>query len=243
MPRSRLAARARCPYHGRLMRHATHRRHLPGPSAAVIARFALLTAAVWVAAHDLVYLAAHGVGGYRPALQASGHGGYWVAMGVAAVLGAGALATLALQRSHALARRLVQLGGLRVRPSSSARLVARIARLWLLLLVASLAIFIAQENLEHLTQHAGHVPGLEVLYGTEYHATLPIFAALALAAATIGSLAIERLRALAEAVARAERAPWPERRPRRPAPPDAPRVRDQRSAPDLGRAPPPLLAA
>jgi hypothetical protein len=209
----------------------------------VIARFALLSAAVWVAAHDLVYLAGHGIRGYRPALEASGHGEYWLAIGVAALLGAGALATLVLQRSQRLARRMAEHGGPRVRPMSSARLVARIARLWLLLLVGTLAIFVLQENLEHLTQHAGHLPGLKVLYATDYAATLPIFAALALAAATIGSLGTERLRQLAEAVARAERAARPERQAPRPMLPDAPRVSDARSAPDLGRAPPPLLAA
>jgi hypothetical protein len=225
------------------MLRVMNRRRAPRSSLTTAARFGLLALAVWVPAHDLVYLAAYGVNGHRHSLEASGHGAYWLAIGLAALLGLTALATVIAQRSDALRRRLGELGGVSVRPVAPRRLVRRGARLWLLLLAACLAVFVVQENLEHLTQHAGHLPGLGVLYAGEYAATLPIFAALALAAAAIGSLAIERLRALAEAVARAERVPRPMREARRPSSVGGVRPREVRSTPDLGRAPPPLLAA
>lgn len=225
-----------------MLRFLTRRPPLTRSLTAVV-RFAVLAAAVWVSAHDLVYLAAHGVAGHRHSLEASGHGGYWVAIGFAVLLGMAALATLTAQRSQALRRRLADRGGVRVQRLAIHALLRRIASLSLLLFVACLAVFVVQENLEHFVHHAGHVPGLGVLYAGEYAATLPIFAALALTAATIGTFAIERLRALAEAVARAERASRPERATLRPSFLALPRVRDIRSTPDLGRAPPPLLAA
>jgi hypothetical protein len=204
-----------------------------------VARFGLLAAAVMVAAHDLVYLAAYGLGAHRHALAASGHGGSWTAIVLTVLLAAGALGVLAVQRCRVLTRRLGDLGGVSVQPLSGAKLATRIGRLWLVVFAFTVALFLLQENLEHIVRHAGHVPGLGALYAGEYRAAIPILAVLSLAAATIGSLAIERLRALGEAVARAEQTTLrPRRQPLvRPASVLV-RPRARRATPDLGRAPP-----
>lgn len=205
-----------------------------------LGRFAVLIAAVLVAAHDLVYLAAYGPRAQR-ILEAAGHGPAWVAVAVGALLGAGALAAITLHRSRVLRRRLTSLGGPALDPLPMPQLVRRIGRLWLPLLAVSLGVFAIQENLEHL-QHHGHLPGTAVLWSVGYEWALPIFAALTFGAAAIGTVAVSRIAALAAAVAKAFAARRRVTRPSWPIASDAWRTRQLRSAPDLGRAPPLLLA-
>lgn len=204
-----------------------------------LVRIGLLVVAVLVPAHDLVYLAAYGFARRHEALVASGHGAYWTAIAIGTLLGIGALAAVAAHRSRRLRRRLAELGGLHVDPIPAAALVGRIATLWLLLLATSLVVFVVQENFEHARQHPGHLPGLTALYAPDYQWALPIFAALSLAAAAIGSLTLARLHALADAVARAEglkltSAAEPIGTPTF----ELAGTRRIRSTPDLGRAPP-----
>jgi hypothetical protein len=218
----------------------------PGPESGAsvarlraLGRFGVLVAAVLVAAHDLVYLAAYGPRAQR-ILEEAGHGPTWVAVGVGALLGAAALAALTLHRSRMLRQRLIALGGPALAPLPVPQLVVRIGRLWMPLLAVSLVAFAVQENLEHL-QHHGHVPGAAVLWSVGYEWALPIFAALTFAAAAVGSVALARIAALALAVARASRAIRRMMRPSWPITSDTWRTRQLRSVPDLGRAPPPLL--
>lgn len=204
------------------------------------ARFAALTAAVLVASHDLVYLTAYGLGGFRSVLETSGHGAPWTGVWLAAILAAAALGAVAVQRSRRLNRRLRDLGG-DVGWGFASGLARRIGRLWLLLLAAGLALFTVQENVHQFAQHGGHFSYLEVLYAGEYALAIPVFALLSLAAATAGSLALERLHALAKAVARAEnKSPRPERAGQRRPSPRLGQPRLHRGQPDLGRAPPQL---
>jgi hypothetical protein len=211
------------------------------PNIWAAARFAALTAAVVVAGHDLVYIAAHGLGSYRSALDASGHGVPWTGVGAAALLAAAALGAITVQRSRRLNRRLRDLGGADVGWGFASGLARRIGRLWLLLLATGLAVFTVQENIEHFAAHGGHFSYLEVLYAGEHALAIPVFALLSLAAATVGGLALERLHVLAKAVANAEnRSPRPERVGQRRPSPRLGRPRLLRGQPDLGRAPPQL---
>jgi hypothetical protein len=206
-------------------------------------RFGLLALAVLVPAHDLVYLAAHGA--RQPdALADTGHSAYWSAIAISALLAAAALAALSLHRSRSLRSRLASLGGLRVDRLPTRVLVGQTLRLWVVLLGVTLTVFAVQENIEHISDHAGHLPGLGVLYAAENAWVLPIFGALSLAAALVGTITLARLRALAVAVARAiaalrHRAKEIVRPPARM--PCA--ARPLRSTPDLGRAPPQVLSA
>ncbi len=209
--------------------------------AVALSRFALLTMAVLVPAHDLVYLTAYGWAGQAQALAATGHGAYWTGIAVAAALGIGVLATVAVHRSRYLRRRLDALGDWTVASMPSSARAGRVVRLWITVLTAAIAVFLVQENVEHFTHHAGHLPGLAVLYAGEYVWAIPLFAVLSLAAATIGSLTLARLEAMAEALAtaRATLASAP-RRAWRPTV-EHPRIRWSRFNRDLGRAPPLLL--
>jgi hypothetical protein len=80
------------------------------------------------------------------------------------------------------------------------RMAGRVVGLWLGLLATVLVVFAVQENVEHVLHHGGHLPLADVLYVGEYTWTVPIFAIVALAAAAVGTVAIERIRLLAEAV-------------------------------------------
>lgn len=163
-------------------------------------RFALLGLAVLTAGHDSLYLATYGVRDYHHALASTGHGVPWTGICLAGILGAVAVALVAVQRSRRLNRRLRQLGAPPLRTARIGPLGRRIVGLWLPLLATVLLVFTVQENLEHVTNHGGHFPALDVLYLGEYQWTIPIFAVVALAAAAIGTVTIEHLRVLAEAV-------------------------------------------
>jgi hypothetical protein len=200
-------------------------------------RFAVLVLAVLVPAHDLVFLAAFGGHVHAHALEATGHGAYWLAIWIAMLLAVVATAVVVLHRSQRLRRELGRLGGIHVSAPRPARLAAAIARLWVALFATAIVAFVIQENLEHYGLHA-HLPGLDVLFVGEYQWTIPVFAALALAAAIAGSLSVERLAALVRAVRTAARPARPARRtPRPPRRAERP-ARARRAIPDLGRAPP-----
>jgi hypothetical protein len=201
---------------------------------------AVLVAAVLVAGHDTLYLVTYGPGEVHHALAASGHGVPWTGICLAALMVGGAVALVAVQRSHRLNARLRQIGAPPVRRVSTRHLARRIASLWLPLLIVSLLVFAVQENIEHVAHHGGHLPLLEVWYLGEYQWTVPIFALVALAAAALGAATTAHLRVLAEAVRRweARRAPRPGGRIRLP---DWSGLRHSHvPAPYQGRAPPPV---
>ncbi|MGH2381155.1 MAG: hypothetical protein ACRDG7_08025 [Candidatus Limnocylindria bacterium] len=202
--------------------------------------FVVLALAVLLVAHQLVYLATYGWRGVERALSSVGHDGYWFVIGSAVSLVLLVGFAFSLRRWLTLCAELRQSGAGRRQGSIDWPVFrATVVRLVPRLALVALALFFAQENLEHYLHHAGHVPGLGVLLGPEYVATLPIFVAVAMVVALITALLRLGLAALARLVERTTR-----RRPAR----DVPRPVGRqlpvhpcsRTAPDLGRAPPAL---
>lgn len=158
-----------------------------------------------VAGHQLALaagrLAARGAG-----LQGADHGAAW---GVAvALVTAGALLGAGFVAWRILALRL----RLRVAPALSLPSGGALLRTWVTLTLMALAFFLAQENVEHLTQH-GHLPLVEPLFSGQYAAVLPVFAGLGLllAAAGLGiGTTLQRLKHAVRAT-RGRRQPPPRR--------------------------------
>lgn len=202
-------------------------------------RATLLTLAVLLGGHQLVYLATYAADGTGQALPGGGHGGYWLGTGalVSAALGAGLL--LGLRRWLMLRAELRIVRPARP-PSGSIDWRAfrwSVLRLAPRLALAALVIFFVQENLEHYASHAGHVPGLSVLLGPEYVATIPLFALVAAVVAGVTSLLRLGLAALARIVDRLRRL-RPARSSIRPGRQPVRVRRWSHLTPDLGRAPP-----
>lgn len=203
--------------------------------------FIVLALAVLLVAHQLVYFATYGWRGIERALASAGHDAYWFVIGSAVSLALLAGLALSLRRWLTLRAELRGSGSARrPRPTidwaqGRATVVDLVPRLALVALV----LFFVQENLEHYLHHAGHVPGLGVVLGPEYVATLPIFFAVAVIVAVVTALLRLSLAALARLVAQITR-----RRPQRDVPRPAGRHLPvhpcSRSTPDLGRAPPAL---
>lgn len=133
-------------------------------------------------------LAAHGAG-----LQAADHGAAW-GLAVATVTAAAVLAAC-LTAWRILALRL----RLRVAPTLSLPSGQALLRTCFAITLLALAVFLAQENVEHLTQH-GHLPLLEPLLGGQYVAVLPVFAGLGLLLAAAGLAIGTTLQSLEHAV-------------------------------------------
>jgi hypothetical protein len=83
---------------------------------------------------------------------------------------------------------------------------------WARILIPALAIFLLQENAEHLIAH-GHLPLIEPLLSGQYQAALPIFAGLALLVAITSLVVGKRLKDLSAAIQRLSLVPA--HRPRR----------------------------
>ncbi|HEX6473824.1 MAG TPA: hypothetical protein VF114_01895, partial [Candidatus Limnocylindria bacterium] len=113
-----------------------------------------------VAGHQLA-LAAGDLAAPGAGLRAADHGPAW-GFAVALVVAGGVLAT-SLAAWRILALRL----HLRVAPTLSLPAGEALVRTWAALTLLALAIFLAQENIEHLTQH-GHLPLLEPLLSGQY---------------------------------------------------------------------------
>jgi hypothetical protein len=126
-----------------------------------------------------VAIAAGRLAGPGAGLQAAGHGAAW-GLAVALVV-AGAVLAVGFAVWRILALRL----RLRVAPTLTLPSGQALMRTWAWLTVLALAGFVAQENLEHLTQH-GHLPLLEPLLSGQYMAVLPVFAGLGLLLAAAG---------------------------------------------------------
>ncbi len=165
-------------------------------------RFVILAAFILVIGHELVLRIDYGPGADASvALRATSHGLAWLLQAAAALLATAALAVVVLGRIGRLRARLTT-------RSMSLPALARPGRrellvLWERLFAAALIGFIVQENLEHALLH-GHLPGLSMLYGGQYVATIPVFALLALAGAIVAGLLRRRLETLEHAVRSAE---------------------------------------
>ena len=143
---------------------------------------------VFVLAHDLIFLVTYGTDS-GAALEATGHRSGWtatVALVVALALVLVITGAVRLAQLSQLARQVGR-GGMRVQPVGDETLVADLARRWVWILLGSLVLFVISENIEHLAVGMPP-PGLAVLGSAAYDATLPIFAAVAFAAALIDAL-------------------------------------------------------
>jgi len=181
-------------------------------------RFAILAAVVLVVGHELVLRIGYGPAADASiALRATSHGLAWLLQALAALLATAGLAVVVLARLQRLRGRLVSQAApipARSRPDRRELLI-----LWERLFTVALIGFIVQENLEHGLVH-GHLPGLSMLYGGQYVATVPVFALLALAGALVAGFARRRLAALEAAVRAADAAlPRPLRQALQPLPP------------------------
>jgi hypothetical protein len=158
-----------------------------------------------VIGHQLA-LAAGRLAVYGTGLQASDHGTAW-ALAVALVI-AGAVLAAGLAGWRIVAFRL----RLRVAPTLSLPTGGALVRTWAALTLLALAVFVAQENVEHLTQH-GHLPLLEPLLSGPYAAVVPVFAGLGLLLAASGLAIGTTLQRLERAVraSGAHRQPPPRR--------------------------------
>ena len=201
--------------------------------------FIVLALAILLPAHQLVYLVTYGWWGVERALSSVGHDAYWLSTGALVSLALAIGLLLGLRRWLTLRADLRSVGG---RPRNLASIDwpvfrATVLRLAPRLALAALALFLVQENLEHYIHHAGHVPGLGVLFGPEYVATIPIFALVATLVAVITSLLRLGLATLARLVDGLRRL-RPERKSLRPIGRRPSIHRWSHHTPDLGRAPP-----
>lgn len=202
-------------------------------------RFIVYALAVVLAGHQLVYAATYGLLGVEQALSSAGHGAYWlitgalVSLALAAGVLLGARRWMGLRAQLRAAERFPRRGGSIDWPAFRASVVRLAPRLAL----SALAIFFVQENLEHSAYYGGHLPGLGVLIGSEYTATIPIFVLVAALVAGITSLLHLSLASLARLVDRLRRR-RPERASLRPSRHLVPVNRWSHFTPDLGRAPP-----
>jgi hypothetical protein len=181
-------------------------------------RFAILAAVVLVVGHELVLRIGYGPAADASiALRATSHGLAWLLQALAALLATAGLAVVVLTRLQRLRGRLASQAApipARSRPDRRELVI-----LWERLFAVALIGFIVQENLEHGLVH-GHLPGLSMLYGGQYVATVPVFALLALAGALVAGFARRRLAALEAAVRDADAAlPRPVRQAHQPPPP------------------------
>lgn len=201
--------------------------------------FTVLALAVLLVSHQLVYVATYGWRGIERALAAVGHDAYWFVIGSAVGLAVVAGLALSLRRWLSLRSELRRNGGAQRQRTTIEWAPVRRTVLHLVprLALVALALFFAQENLEHYLLHGGHMPGLSVWLGPDYVATVPIFLAVSGLVALITAvlrLGLEALERLVEQTTRrrgVSDAPWPSGRHL----PGRPR---SRGTSGLGRAPP-----
>lgn len=204
---------------------------------------ATLSLAALILGHHLVFLTAYGPQ-YWTMLERTGHGPVWaITVATVAILSAG-LAFLALRRLASLGRlaRAVEDGGTTVRDGSMRHLAALVLRVWCVILVASLALFVLNENMERAAIGLP-APGIAILAGGIGH-TSPIFVFMAVAAAVALVAGLYRWRRdVLLARVGVDRPTWDRSahaRPPRPSPLLRRRPRSVVGSRLAGRAPPPL---
>jgi hypothetical protein len=174
---------------------------LRGDRSAVTRRRTLaLAALVAVGAHQAVLAVGNEAAHHATGLQAVSHGAGWnagvVLMMIMVMLAAGWMAW----RIPALRLQLAVIPSVQV-PGGHLLIGT-----WAKIVLSALAIFMLQENAEHLASH-GHLPLFEPLLSGQYHAALPIFAGIALLVAVTSLVIGTRLGDLRAAVPHVRFAP------------------------------------
>lgn len=182
-----------------------------------LARNASLLVACVIVAHQVVFVAQHGMGAeLAQAMSEGGHDAYWLAFATPALLLAGAILLQRLLRLVALWRRadrrrgahrqLPRLAAGRRQAGSTMRAgyLREAAGIWLWLLPLASASFALLENVEHLIGH-GHLIGAGALTAPEYPLAIPALTALTLLAAALGGLVRWRERILTAQLAAGHR--------------------------------------
>jgi len=204
---------------------------------------ATLSLAALILGHHLVFLTAYGPE-YWTMLERTGHGPVWaITVATVAILTLG-LAFLALRRLASLRRlaRSIDDGGATVRDGSLRHLAWLVLRVWCEVTVASLALFVLNENLERAAVGIP-TPGFAILAaGIGRTSPIFVFAAVGLAVAFVAGLYRWRRDVLLARI-RANRRTWDRsahvRQPR-PSPLLPRRPASVVGSRLAGRAPPPL---
>ena len=188
---------------------------------------ATLAFAALILGHHLVFLTAYGPE-YWTMLERTGHGPVWAVTVATAAILVGGLVVLAIRRLGSLRRlaRAVEEERATVSDAGLPHLAAIVLRLWCLLVIASLALFVLNENLERMAVGVP-APGLAILVGGLGHTSpILVFAAVAGAVALVAGLyrwrrdvLLARVRAARPTWGRSSDAPLPrpvlsDRRPR-----------------------------
>jgi len=169
---------------------------------------ATLSLAVLILGHHLVFLTAYGRQ-YWAMLERTGHGLVWAITVITVALLTLGLIFLAFRRVRSLTRqaRDIERGRLAVRDARMIELARQVLRLWPVILVISLALFLLNENLERAANGLPS-PGLNVLAASAGHLSpILVFAAVAGAVALVAGLYRWR-RDILLAVLRAKRTAW-----------------------------------
>jgi hypothetical protein len=162
---------------------------------------ALLSLAVFVLGHDLLFLLAGGAN-YRAVLAASGHGSIWDITAMTVTGAAAGLTGLGLRRLVILSRLTRSLGPVAADAEHGVpSLVRQTVRLWATIMPIALLLLVANENLERAAIGVP-LPGFGIIV-----AASPIFAAVALAVAIVAALYGWRRDLLISRLASAVR-PW-----------------------------------
>jgi len=205
---------------------------------------ATLSLSALILGHHLVFLTAYGPQ-YWTMLERTGHGPVWaITVATVAILSAG-LVILAIRRIASLRRlaRVVEDGGTTIRDGGFRHLAGLVLRLWCLVVVVSLALFVLNENLERAAIGLP-APGLALLAGGIGHSS-PIFVFMAVAAAVAVVAGLYRWRRdVLLACVLVTRQVWDRSSHQRPVRPEALPRRRPRSVVGsrlAGRAPPALL--
>jgi hypothetical protein len=162
---------------------------------------AALTAVAVVLAHELMFVLTYGDRA-AVALARTGHDQRWTDAVLLVLSLGGTLGIAASWRLWRLARALAHLERRGVRASASGETAygTTVWALWRVLLPATAAMLVVQENLEHLAAGA-NLPGLGVLASASYPITLPIVALVAFALAVVAALFRVRLAVLRARIA------------------------------------------
>jgi hypothetical protein len=168
-----------------------------------------------VLAHNVVFLATYG-GRYGEALVQTGHDAAWTTA-FAVVLGLGlTLLMLGMWQLRRLARVARSIGvGAGPRDPGLGAFAAHLGRLWLGLTASTVALFVAQENVEHIALR-DPLPGLGVLFRNGSPVAVTVIVAVGLGVALVGALYRWRRDVLIARIA-ASRGRWrlPRAKPRR----------------------------
>jgi hypothetical protein len=166
---------------------------------------AVLTLAVLVVGHNLVFLITYGSGSGL-ALIRTGHGSRWdetVRVVLAAEILLAAAATLRLAYLYRMVRRLTP--GFVGSDLSARGYVRALLPLWAGLFATSTLLFVLQENFEHWSAGLG-LPGFGVLGSAAYVGPIPVFALVSLFVAAVAALFRWGVTTLEARVAAARRA-------------------------------------